>query len=167
MFAHARSVVWPLALCTVGFVVALLVMGPSDAADPKPKPSLLKSEIVRFDEAEPLHADWGELRFYFRGETLSTKNVLTAVATVKPGQAVHPSHRHAEEEYLVVASGTGVWSLAGKETPAKPGDILYVEPWVYHGLVNTGDEPLVFMVVRYSGKGIAIPPRPDDRPDEM
>ncbi|GAF97229.1 unnamed protein product, partial [marine sediment metagenome] len=67
----------------------------------------------------------------------------------------------------VVARGSGTWSLAGKEFPANLGDILYVEPWVYHGLTNTGTEPLVFVVVRYSAKGVKTPPRPDARPDEL
>ncbi len=93
--------------------------------------------------------------------------MLTAVATVKPGEAVHRAHRHAEEEYLVVAEGSGTWSLDGKEFPAKRGDVLYTEPWVYHGLTNTGDKPLVFLVVRFNGKGVELPPRPDDRPDEL
>ena len=165
MFPRPSTVVWSLALCALGFVVALLTMPPSEAAGPQPP--ILKSRIVRFEDAEPLRADWGELRCYFRGQTHATKDVLTAVATVKPGKAVHASHRHAQEEYLVVAQGTGTWSLDGKQTPAKPGDVLYVEPWVYHGLINTGDEPLVFMVVRYNGKGVEIPPKPDDRPNEL
>jgi mannose-6-phosphate isomerase-like protein (cupin superfamily) len=93
--------------------------------------------------------------------------VLTAVAVVEPGKAVHKSHRHAEEEYLVLVDGAGTWSLAGRQTPAKRGDVLYAEPWVYHGLKNTGDKPLIFLVVRYSSKGVPLPPRPDNKPDEM
>jgi len=89
------------------------------------------------------------------------------VAVVEPGKAVHKSHRHAEEEYLVLVEGSGTWSLAGKESPAHRGDVLFVEPWVYHGLKNTGEKPLIFLVVRYSAKGVPVPPRPDNKPDEM
>ena len=165
MSTRVRRLISSLALCGAGFTVALLVLRPSDAADPKPGP--LKSQIVRFDDAPSNQADWGEMRRYFTGQTAATKNVLTAVAIVKPGKAVHAAHRHAEEEYLMLVAGSGVWSLDGKESPAGRGDILFVEPWVYHGLTNTGDEPLIFVVVRYSGKGVDVPPRPDDRPDEM
>jgi len=38
---------------------------------------------------------------------------------------------------------------------------------VYHGLTNTSSEQLIFVVVRFSSKGITVPPRPDDRPDEQ
>ena len=125
------------------------------------------SGIVSFDDAKTNQADWGEMRRYFTGETAGTKDVLTAVAVVKPGKAVHRAHRHAEEEYLILVEGSGTWSLDGKESPAKRGDILYAEPWVYHGLTNTGSEQLVFVVVRFNSKGVKIPPRPDNRPDEQ
>jgi len=165
MIKRARTLVSLLALGAAALTVALVVMHRSEAADTKP--AVLKSRVVTWDDAQATKADWGEMRFYFRGQTHGTKDVLTAVAVVEPGKAVHRAHRHAEEEYLVVAHGSGKWSLAGKELPAKRGDILYVEPWVYHGLTNTGEEPLVFIVVRYSGKGVKIPAKPDDRPNEQ
>ncbi len=149
-------------VCVAG---ALWLVRFSDAADKQPP--LLKTKVVGWEEARKTEADWGQMRSYFTGETAGTKNVLTAVAVVEPGKAVHKSHRHAEEEYLVLVDGSGTWSVAGKESPARRGDILYVEPWVYHGLKNTGDKPLIFVVVRYASKGVPAPPRPDTRPDEL
>ena len=133
----------------------------------EPKPPAMKSGVVSFEAAKAHQADWGEMRSYFTGETSGTKDVLTAVAVVEPGKAVHRAHRHAQEEYLVLAEGSGTWSLAGKEFPAHRGDILYAEPWVYHGLTNTATEPLIFVVVRFNSKGVPVPPRPDDQPDEQ
>ena len=127
----------------------------------------LKTTVVRWDEARTVEADWGQMRFYYRGETAFTTNALVAAAVVEPGKAVHRAHRHAEEEYLIVVSGEGTWQIGDRQLPAKQGDVLYVEPWVYHGLVNTGTRPLIFAVVRYQGKGVPSPPRPDDRPDEL
>ena len=165
MFKRVRTVVASLALCGAVLAAALVMMHPSDAADTRPP--MLKSKVVTWNDAQANEADWGQMRFYFRGQTRGTKDVLTAVAVVEPGKAVHRAHRHAAEEYLVVAAGSGKWSLAGKESPAKRGDILYVEPWVYHGLTNTGDQPLVFIVLRYNPKGVDLPPKPDDRPNEL
>ena len=136
----------------------------TDAAD-KP-PATIESKIVGWDEARVQKADWGEMRFYLTGETSGSKSVLTAVAVVEPGKSVHKAHRHAEEEYLAVVEGSGTWSLNNKESPAKRGDVLYAAPWVYHGVTNTGDKPLIFLVVRYSSKGVPAPPRPDSQPDE-
>ena len=146
-------------------VAALAGQFPAVAADPQAKP--LKSGVISFEDAKTHQAEWGEMRRYFTGETFGTKDLLTAVATVQPGKSVHRAHRHAEEEYLILAAGSGTWSLAGKEFPAKRGDILYVEPWVYHGLKNTGAEPLIFVVVRFNAKGVTLPPRPDNQPDEQ
>jgi mannose-6-phosphate isomerase-like protein (cupin superfamily) len=153
------------AVFAAGLAAAIARETLSDAADPQPAP--FKSQIVAFDAAKVHKADWGEMRRYFAGESFGAKDVLTAVAIVEPGKAVHKAHRHAMEEYLAIVQGSGVWSLAGRETPAKRGDILYAEPWVFHGITNTGVEPLIFVVVRYTAKGVVVPPRPDDRPDEL
>ena len=158
-----RTVVGSLLLTIVA--PGWLACGSANAAAPPAK--LLKSGVVRFADAPAQQADWGEMRRYFTGETAGTKDVLTAVAIVKPGKAVHRAHRHAEEEYLILAEGSGTWSLDGKEFPAKRGDILYTEPWVYHGLTNTSSEQLIFVVVRFNSKGVNVPPRPDNRPDEQ
>ena len=164
MNRQARLVAFVLAF---GAIIggAILIHSRSDAADPKPQ--ILESKIVGWDEARMHKADWGEMRFYFTGETSGSKDVLTAVAVVEPGKTVHKAHRHAEEEYLAIVEGSGTWSLNGKESPAKRGDVLYAAPWVYHGVTNTGDKRLGFLVVRYNSKGIAVPPRPDNRPDEL
>ena len=167
MFTRTRVWTFLTAVCVVAVVGTVLTMERTGAADPQPKPKLLASAVVSWDDAVSNKTDWGEMRFYFRGETRSTRDVLAAVAVVEPGKSVHPAHRHAAEEYLVVAEGTGKWSLAGKEIPAKRGDVLFVEPWVYHGVTNTGDKPLVFMVLRYNPKAMDVPPRPDGRPDEL
>jgi len=164
MLARVKKPIWFLTLFGVGLVVWQVVLCPTAAA---PAPEMLKSQIVRWNDARPHVADWGEMRFYFTGQTCATKDVLVAAAVVEPGKAVHRAHRHAQEEYLILVQGSGTWSLDEKESPAKVGDVLYAEPWVYHGLTNTGDEQLIFAVVRYNGKGVDVPPRPDDRPDEL
>jgi len=165
MLTRVRKLTSSLALCVISFAVALPMGCRTGASDSGRE--LLKSQVVDWDTASLYQADWGQMRTYFRGQTRGTEDVLTAVATVEPGKAVHRAHRHAQEEYLAVVYGSGMWSLAGKEFPAKRGDILYAEPWIYHGLTNTSSEPLIFVVVRYSAKGVKISPRPDDRADEL
>jgi len=159
-----------LAVVVAGLAAVALVKDATRAADPapaaRPVPADLKSQVVTWADARANVADWGEMRRYFTGQTFATKDVLVAVAVVEPGKAVHKAHRHAEEEYLVIVEGTGQWTLGEKTFPAARGDILYVEPWVYHGVTNTGTERLIFVVVRYNGKGVKVPPQPDKRPNE-
>ena len=161
---HIRRLLPVASLVVVGLAVVVLVRDATRAADPAPAD--LKSNVIRWADARTTVADWGEMRRYFTGKTYATKNVLVAVAIVQPGKTVHKAHRHAEEEYLVIVEGSGTWTLRDKTFPAARGDILYVEPWVYHGVTNTGAEPLIFVVVRYNGKGVKVPPQPDERPNE-
>jgi len=149
-----------LLLAAVAFPIASAVAA-------EPGPGELKSGVIRFDETKVHTGDWGSMHRYFAGKTFATEGAFVAVAVIEPGKAVHKEHRHAEEEYLAVVEGSGVWALDGKEFPAKRGDILYVEPWVYHGLTNTGDKPLVFLVSKYNGQGVTPRPQPDDRPNEL
>ena len=74
--------------------------------------------------------------------------------------------RAVDDVDLVINEGVGTWQLGEKAFPARKSDILHVEPWLYHGLTNTGTERLIFVVVRFNSKGVAVPPRPDTRPDE-
>jgi mannose-6-phosphate isomerase-like protein (cupin superfamily) len=165
VMSNRNTLLLPTLLLGIVVCAATLCVNPGQAGEPAPGD--LKSQVIRWDDARSHVADWGEMRRYFGGKTFATKDVLVAVAVVQPGKAVHKAHRHAQEEYLVVAEGTGTWSLDGKEFPANKGDVLYAEPWVYHGLTNTGEKPLIFLVVRYNGKGVATPPKPDDRPNEL
>jgi len=162
-----RKFISSAAVCGAGFAIGALVMAARTGAAEKASTSWA-SKVVSWDQAKGPVADWGEIRIHFQGETFATKDMLTGIAVVKPGQAIHAAHRHAEEEYLVLTEGSGTWHLDGKEFPAQKGDVLYVEPWVYHGVTNTSDEPLTFVVVKYNGKGLTPPPRPNDgRPDEL
>ncbi len=154
------------ALVSMVLSFAAMFLSPqrTNAAEPA---APLKTQVMSWDEAKANVAGWGEMRRYFGGSTFATKDALVAVAVVKPGEAVHKEHRHAQEEYLALIEGSGTWSVEGKKFPAKRGDVLYTEPWAYHGLTNTGQEPLIFLVVRYNGKGVDTPPQPDDRPNEL
>lgn len=167
---YARAAV----LLAIPVVAALALGGGQPAKQPAAtsqptaasRPAMLESQVTSWAAASSHKDDWGEMRTYFRGETRGTKDAFVAVAVVEPGKAVHRTHRHAEEEYLVINEGAGMWQLGEKTFPANKSDILSVEPWVFHGLVNTGDKPLVFTVVRFNCKGVPPPPRPDAGPDE-
>ena len=148
-------------------VCFVFFLGGAAASAQQPDRAPLKSQVLTWEQTKSHSAEWGTMHRYFAGETFTTEGTYVAAAVVQPGKAVHAAHRHAEEEYLAVVEGQGTWSLDGKRFPAKRGDMLYVASWVYHGLINTGDTPLIFLVIKYNGKGVKPPPRPDDRPDEL
>jgi mannose-6-phosphate isomerase-like protein (cupin superfamily) len=109
--------------------------------------------------ADPKGA-FGEFRKLLGGETRSMKDLLVGACVLEPGQQIHPAHVHADEEFLYVAKGEGTWNLNGKESAAHEGDVLYVQPWVLHGLLNTGKEKLTFFVVKWNGRQLPVPEQP-------
>lgn len=122
-------------------------VGQTEAAGP------IDSGLLRWQEVKvAASGQWGEFRSYFTGESAGTKDLLTGAALVKPGEEIHPPHKHQEEEFMYLAKGSGTWHLDGKEFPAKEGDVLYCKPFSVHGLKNTGTEPLTFFVVKWNGK---------------
>jgi mannose-6-phosphate isomerase-like protein (cupin superfamily) len=100
------------------------------------------------------------MRKAFTGESAYTQKLFVSSFVLKPGSEVHPPHQHAQEEFMTVVEGAGVWHLDGKELPAKKGDVIYVAPWVWHGLKNTGDAPLVYFVAQWNPKAMAPAERP-------
>jgi quercetin dioxygenase-like cupin family protein len=147
-----------IALVAAGFALARLFPPPVAALGPTEK--RLPSALIRAEDAVPTRGDWGEWRRYFRGQTYGTKDMVVLVVTLKPGQAPHPPHRHSEEELMILAEGAGTWSLDGKESPARKGDVVYAAPWSVHGLKSTSDAPLTYYMVKWNNKGVKAPERP-------
>lgn len=106
-------------------------------------------------------ADWGDFYAYFTEETHALSPVLVGIAKINAGEQIHPPHRHADEEYLMVTKGRGTWSLNGVQTPATEGDILFARAWDYHGIRAADDSPLEFVVFKYSGRNHVAPTDPD------
>ena len=138
--------------------IALLLCAGMIFSRPPAKP--LASAVVTAREAKQEPADWGTFHTYYQGETYGTQDLLNGVAVIKPGREIHPPHQHAEEEFLMVTEGRGEWHVNGKTFAAQAGDILYAAPWDVHGIKNTGDTVLKFVVWKWNNKGVAPPARP-------
>ena len=81
---------------------------------------------------------------HYNGPTDMLSGMCTGMAVLEPGASPHPPHRHPEEEFLIVASGTGEIEGAGRTTKEGPGDIMYCAGDVLHGITNTGPVPMTF-----------------------
>lgn len=146
-----------MCLRPIALAALLALSGATFAQSPIPQPSAILAQA----ESERADFEWGTLYTYFSGESYGTQDALVAVAVIKPGWEIHPPHEHAEEECLMVTEGTGTWSLNGEARPARAGDMLYAAPWDVHGITNTGETPLTFVVWKWSSKGGAPPPPPE------
>ncbi|MBQ4830164.1 cupin domain-containing protein [Alteromonas sp. MMG017] len=94
---------------------------------------------------------------YHNDETFGTSQSLAGMAVIKPGVEIHPPHEHSDEEFLLVTQGSGEWSVEGEVFKANTGDMLYAAPWDEHGVKNTGEVDLIFVVFKWHSKGVAVP----------
>jgi mannose-6-phosphate isomerase-like protein (cupin superfamily) len=122
----------------------------------------IPSKIFRRNATKAVIDHWGEMDIYTSGntKTYGTENMFTALTDVLPGESVHPSHRHGDEEFLLISRGEGMWLLKGDTIQAKSGDLLYADPWDFHGLVNTGRDTLTFFVIKWKNRGMDMPKEP-------
>ena len=60
---------------------------------------------------------------------------------------------------MLLADGSGTWTLNDKEIAAKKDDVVYAAPWNTHGLKNTSDTPLTYYMVKWNNKGVKAPER--------
>jgi mannose-6-phosphate isomerase-like protein (cupin superfamily) len=130
-------------------------------AKPVNDAAVLETQVLQLSKAQALSENWGVFKTYTTADTVGTMNNLFGEATIKPGQEIHPPHVHAEEEYLLVTQGEGTWTIGDKSFPAKTGDLLYAKPWESHGIRNTGDIPMKFIVWKWNSKGLDVPTQPN------
>ena len=81
---------------------------------------------------------------HYNGPTDQLSGMCTGMAVLDPGASPHPPHRHPEEEFLIIAAGTGEIECGGQITQVGPGAIMYCAGNVLHGITNTGHVPLTF-----------------------
>lgn len=142
----------PLLVILAGAVLA--APAPPQQLDAKP----VTSAVIPWSDS-PQTFPWGEMRKAFTGESAYTQKLFVSSFVLKPGTEVHPPHQHAQEEFMTMVEGAGTWHLDGKEIPARKGDVIYVAPWVWHGLKNTGDTNLVYFVAQWNPKGTDPAPK--------
>ncbi len=143
-----------LVTVTLGLALGWASRERSFAADK----AALKSQTITLDQVKM--ADYsdrgkvvGKLGIYLAGDTPASSKFVTGRLVLDPGQTPHPPHTHVEEEIMVIEAGHGKIDVDGKITEIGPGSVMYTTPNVPHGIVNTGDTPIVFTFIKWAGKG--------------
>ena len=92
---------------------------------------------------------------HYNGPTDQLSGLCAGMCVLDPGASPHPPHRHPEEEFLIIASGSGEIECAGRTTAVGPGAVMYCAGNVLHGITNTGKVPLTFYWSKWLAKGAA------------
>jgi len=90
---------------------------------------------------------------HYNGPTDQLRDVSMGMAVLAPGASPHAPHRHPEEEFLIVAAGTGEIVCGDTTTPVGPGAVLYCAGQTLHGITNTGRVPLTFYWSKWMARG--------------
>ncbi len=70
------------------------------------------------------------------------------LSVVKPHEATHPPHKHAEDEFFFVLEGKAEFYLNGHRKVVGPMTSLYCPPYFEHGIRNVGDTDLKYLVIK-------------------
>lgn len=71
------------------------------------------------------------------------------ISVYEPGAYVELHKHRAAEEIFYVISGQGKARVGEEVTLIGPGTLLWVPPGTGHAIVNTGTEPLKFLIIAY------------------
>jgi len=113
----------------------------------------LNSSVVHASSLKPTgDAPGAKARTHFNGPTKMLAAVACGMVTLEPGAAPHPPHQHPEEEFLIIASGTGEVVIEDAVTHVSAGDMLYAEANVLHGIKNTGSTMMTFYFTKILAK---------------
>jgi len=104
----------------------------------------LPDGVLDLTQIEPMVDRGCRVFVHYNGPTDQLSGVCTGMAVLDPGASPHPPHRHPEEEFLIVADGTGEIECDGKVSQVGRGAIMYCAGNVLHGITNTGKVPLTF-----------------------
>jgi quercetin dioxygenase-like cupin family protein len=98
--------------------------------------------VIRPDE----HALYGPDRMG-KSTLFESANLLVGLNAFEPGQE-HALHGHAgQDKVYLVAGGSGLFLLEGRELPMSAGDLLIAPAGVPHGVRNNGAERLLVVAV--------------------
>ena len=123
--------------------------------DTKTDGTPLESSVVKASSLSPEGAAPGAKAYvHFNGPTKQLAALASGFVTLEPGAKPHPPHRHPEEEIMIVGEGTGEFLIDKTVTQVKPGDMVYAESNVLHGVLNTGTTPMRFYFIKMMGKNV-------------
>ncbi len=88
---------------------------------------------------------WFADRNFIDGRTLK-------MSVVKPHEATHTPHRHAEDEFFFVLDGTAEFFLNGTTKVAGAYTSFYCPSNSLHGIRNAGETTLKYLVIKKYGK---------------
>ncbi len=114
----------------------------------------LPEGVIGLEDITPVVEGGTKVYLHYNGPTPQLSGMCTGMCLLDPGASPHPPHRHPEEEFLIIAAGTGEIECDGKTTQVGPGSILYCAGNTLHGVLNTGAAEMTFYWSKWLAHGV-------------
>ncbi|CAD7694850.1 unnamed protein product [Ostreobium quekettii] len=101
--------------------------------------------VNTFNEEGAIKTDAGYQYWFADKKFLDGRTLKLSV--VKPHQATHAPHTHAEDEFFFILEGEAEFHLNGRTKTGGPLTSFYCPPHSHHGLRNIGDTEMKYLVV--------------------
>lgn len=102
--------------------------------------------VNTFSMNKTLKTDAGYQYWFVNKDFLNGRTIKLSV--VKPHEATHPPHRHAEDEFFFILEGKAEFYLNGHRKVVGPMTSLYCPSYVEHGIRNVGNSDLKYLVIK-------------------
>lgn len=109
---------------------------------------MMHSSVFQWSDLKVVPTKTGERRPVFDASTPLLANLECHITTLNPGQAPHPSHRHPEEELMIVREGSLETIQEGRTNVVTVGGIIFQAANEQHGLRNTGTNCATYYVIK-------------------
>lgn len=80
-------------------------------------------------------------------EDVNPEALRLHISEIAPGTSAHPPHTHGGVEAFYVLDGYGTLDTEGERYTLGPNDVIVLDPTKLHGLTNTGDTRMRYMVI--------------------
>lgn len=126
-----------------------MMLAAEASASAEGKPSPWPEAVFTLGTSKTTHAAFGDTTIYFDGKTGQLKDMTAGSLVLKPGQEPHPPHQHPEEEFVLIAEGTGEILVHDQTVKVSPGSLMYSGSNRLHGIKNTGSVPMRFYFFKW------------------
>lgn len=130
------------------FTTATTKSAPAGGATSAAVPGKLVSTVFDWEKLELKPTPTGARREIVNSPTTTLANLEAHVTTLNPGAMPHPSHRHPDEEIVVVKEGLLEVTINRVSTRGGPGSVFFFGSNDEHAVKNVGPTAAIYHVIR-------------------
>ncbi|MFD2570809.1 cupin domain-containing protein [Spirosoma soli] len=115
----------------------------------------IDSKVYVWNDTPVVKKAASEQRLLLEGATKDFSHIKIHATTLPAHQAPHPSHKHDDEELIIIKEGELTVTIEGNTKTLSTGSVALMMPGDEHGFENKGDKPATYYVMRYESKAPA------------